>query len=168
MIIRPAHKEDAASLALIGLRAWERATSVIGITNELRENAHSAFGNFVQSSWLAITVIELNGTVAGWAARENFDDMITDFWIDTPHQRQGIGTALLEDVERQILERGYISSKLESHAENEPAVSFFRKHGYGVSWFSMKYSSKLDRDVQSIGLSKQLLEAEVETYGPVF
>lgn len=166
--IRPANKDDAPLLAIIGLRAWEMATSAIGVTQELRENARVVFGSFVQSSWLSITVAEVDGAVAGWAARENFDDLISDFWVDPSHQRQGVGTLLLEAVEKQIVERGSATANLESHAQNEQAISFFKKHGYNVSWISMKYVSKLDREVQSIGLCKQLFEAESETYGPAF
>ncbi len=152
-------------LAAIGLRAWADATTVIGVTEELRENARFAFGNFVRSSWNAITVAELDGAVAGWAARENFDDTISDFWVDPAYQRLGVGSRLLSVIERQIVQRGFFAGKLESHAHNDPAISFFRKHGYSVSWLSLKYSQKLDREVQSIGLQKQLVEMESESYG---
>ncbi|KXG86520.1 GNAT family N-acetyltransferase [Agrobacterium bohemicum] len=165
IFIRPAREGDATLLAAIGLRAWANATSAIGVTEELRDNARAAFGNFTHSSWLAITVAEADGTIVGWAAREHFDETITDFWIDPVYQRQGVGTALLVDIERQIVARGYAAGRLESHAQNDQAVSFFRKHGYSVSWFSMKYSEKLDRDVQSMGLRKQLVDIEIGGYG---
>jgi ribosomal-protein-alanine N-acetyltransferase len=163
--IHPAREGDAAILTAIGLRAWENATSAIGVTEELRDNARHAFGNFAQSSWQSITVAALDGAIVGWAARENFDNQISDFWIDPSYQRRGIGTVLLQDIERQIIGRGFETGKLESHAQNDQAVSFFRKHGYGVSWLSLKYSAKLDRDVQSIGLQKQLVETVRDSYG---
>ncbi|MBN7805123.1 GNAT family N-acetyltransferase [Agrobacterium rosae] len=163
--IRPAREGDAAVLAAIGLRAWANATSALGVTEELRENARAAFENFTHSSRLAITVAEVDGAIAGWAAREHFDETITDFWIDRVYQRQGVGTALLSEIERQIVDRGFPVGMLESHAQNHQAVSFFRKHGYAVSWFSMKYSAKLDRDVQSMGLQKQLVTMETGGYG---
>jgi len=163
--IRPARETDAAVLAAIGLRAWAEATAVIGVTEALRENARYAFENFTHASWAAITVAEAGGGIVGWAAREHFDDTISDFWVDPPHQRQGVGAALLVEIERQIVARNFPSAKLESHAQNERAVQFFRKHGYGVSWFSMKYSTRLDRDVQSIGLEKQFVHISDDSYG---
>lgn len=166
--IRPAREDEAALLATIGLRAWENATAAIGVTEALRDNASSAFQNFTRSSWLSINVAELDGAVAGWSAREHFDEAISDFWVDPAYQRQGVGTALLEDLERQVIKQGFELIKLESHAQNSQAVAFFQKHGYGVNWLSITYSPKLDRDVQSVGLHKQLVEENLGTYGPGF
>ena len=166
--IRPAREDEAAFLAVIGLRAWENATSTIGVTDALRENASNAFQNFTRSSWLSINVAELDGVIAGWSAREHFDEAISDFWVDPAYQRQGVGAALLEDLERQVVNQGFEMIKLESHAQNSQAVAFFQKHGYGVNWLSITYSPKLDRDVQSVGLQKQLVEDSVGTYGPDF
>jgi len=163
--IRSARQADAPILSAIGLLAWEEASAAIGVTEELRGNARVAFESFTQSAWGAITLAECDGAIAGWAARENFDDTITDFWIAPSFQRRGIGSQLLIEVERQITERGFASAKLESHSQNEAAVSFFCKHGYRVSWLSVKYLQKLDREVQSIGLEKQLVEFENESYG---
>lgn len=163
--IRPARETDASALAAIGLRAWAEATAIIGVTEALRENARYAFVNFVNASCAAITVAEVDEVIAGWAAREHFNDIISDFWVDPAHQRRGIGAALLVEIERQIVARNFPSAKLESHAQNEKAVQFFRKHGYGVSWFSMKYSTRLDRDVQSIGLEKQFVHISNDSYG---
>ena len=165
ILIRAAKEADAAVLASIGLRAWTNATTAIGVTEALRDNARAAFESFAFSTWQAITLAEVRGVVVGWAAREHFDEMITDFWVDPAYQRQGVGTALLAKLEQQIVERGLPVAELESHAQNDQAVSFFRKHGYSVSWFSMKYSTKLDREVQSVGLQKQLIDMDVTGYG---
>ncbi len=168
IVIRNAREEEAAVLAEIGLRAWQQATAAIGITTALYENASSAFANFTGSSWLSIIVAETGGVVAGWASRERFDDTISDFWIDPDFQRRGIGSLLLGEIEKQIAEKGFESARLETHAQNEPAVAFFRHHGYSISWLSVSYAPKLDRDVQSVGLHKQFVEIESGTYGPGF
>jgi len=166
--IRQARQEDAAILAAIGFRAWEDATLAIQINDEIRDNARSAFANFTLNSWHCITIAAVDGVLAGWAAREGANDMLSDFWIDPLYQKRGVGGTLLDSIEEQVVAAGYPSVKLESHADNEKALSFFRKHGFEVSWLSMKYARKLDRDVQSIGLRKQLKEFEMVTYGPSF
>ncbi len=155
IVIRNAQEQEAEVLAAIGLRAWRQATTALGITTTLYDNAASAFSNFTRSSWLAIRVAEFGGAVAGWAAREHFNEAISDFWIDPDFQRRGIGSLLLADIERQILQRDFETIRLETHAQNEPAVAFFRHHGYSVNWLSVSYAPKLDRDVQSVGLQKQ-------------
>jgi ribosomal-protein-alanine N-acetyltransferase len=47
------------------------------------------------------------------------------------------------------------------------AINFFQKHGYSVSWLSSNYAPKLDRDVQSVGLSKSLIPEVADTYGQI-
>ncbi|MDS7596854.1 GNAT family N-acetyltransferase [Agrobacterium tumefaciens] len=168
IVIRNAREEEAASLAEIGLRAWQQATAAIGITTALYDNASVAFANFTRSSWLSITVAEKGGVIAGWAGRERFDDKISDFWIDPDFQRRGVGSRLLAEIESQIIEKGFEAAMLETHAQNEPAVAFFRHHGYSIGWLSVSYAPKLDRDVQSVGLQKQLIEIDTGTYGPEF
>lgn len=168
IVIRNAHEQEAEVLAAIGLRAWRQATAALGITPTLYDNAASAFSNFTRSSWLAIRVAEFGGSVAGWAAREHFDETISDFWIDPDFQRKRVGSFLLADMERLIEGRGFDTIRLETHAQNEPAVAFFRHHGYSVRWLSISYAVKLDRDVQSVGLQKQLVEVESGLYGTEF
>lgn len=166
--IRNAREDDIRLVAAIGFRAWEKAMIAIGEMAGMRDNAREAFQNFAQSSWLTITVVEQGGVVAGWAARESLDELITDFWIDPPSQRQGLGLVLLEEVERQIRHQGFECARIETHAQNMDALGFFQGNGYSVNWLSVAYSQKIDRDVQSVGLSKQLVTDDIGTYGPGF
>lgn len=166
--IRYAHEDEAEAIAEIGLRAWEDAMSAVGETATMIETAYDAFVNFTYSSWLTILVIENGGTLLGWSARELLDDTITDFWIDPAHTRQGLGSALLAEVEAEIVKQGFEQATLQTHAANARAVKFFEAHGYAINWLSVVYSPKLDRDIQSVGLSKQLVAHVPDTYGPDF
>lgn len=167
-IIRTARQEEADFLAEIGLRSWKMAMVPVGDTRPMLGNARMAFQNFTRSRWVTISVIESDGVPAGWAAREDLDENITDFWIDPQYQRRGFGSALLEVVENEIRDRGFEGAALETHAKNRPAVEFFLKHGYTVQWLTVTYNPKLDRDVQTIGLSKQLIELPTTGYGVEF
>lgn len=166
--IRNAREDEADSLAGIGYRAWEKATAAIGEVADMSDGAQAAFRDFAQSSWLTITVVEEFGTVVGWAAREKLDELITDFWIDPEHQGRGLGKALLADVEAEIVRQGFDLARVETHAQNSEAVGFFEKQGYAIHWLSIAYAPKIDRDVQSVGLSKQLVSDDPGTYGPQF
>jgi ribosomal-protein-alanine N-acetyltransferase len=55
---------------------------------------------------------------------------------------------------------------LQTHARNIAAVAFFQKHGYSVNWLSVDYSPRLDRNVESIGLRRQLVADLPIGYGP--
>lgn len=166
--IRNAREDEVGILAEIGFRAWEKAMISIGEMTDMRLSAWTAFQNFTRSSWLTITVVEQGGTVAGWAAREKLDELISDFWIDPASQGQGLGKALLEQVEGEIVHQGFEIARVETHAQNAEAVGFFEKHGYSINWLSISYSPKIDHDVQSVGLSKRLVTEEPDTYGPRF
>jgi ribosomal-protein-alanine N-acetyltransferase len=166
---RNAREDDVDMLAEIGFRAWEKAMEAIGDMADMRGNARSAFLNFVRSSWLTITVVEHHGYLAGWAAREHLDELISDFWIDPQYQGQGLGKALLEEIEAEVVRQGFEKTRIETHAQNNEAIGFFEKHGYAIHWLSVAYSPKIDRDVQSVGLSKLLVEQpSVESYGKEF
>ena len=165
---RNAREDETETLRDIGLRAWEKAMLNVGEMVGIRDNARMAFDTFTRQAWLTITVIEQGGTLAGWAAREALDELISDFWIDPPFQRQGLGSALLSAIEADIVRQGFDSARIETHARNDEAVSFFEKHGYRIHWLSAAYSPKLDREIQSVGLTKVLVEDKVETYGPAY
>ena len=155
--IRNAHEGEAEVLANIGLRSWQKAMGSIGSPVELLESASDAFSNFTRNVWLTITVIELNGEVAGWAAREGLDETISDFWIDPVFTGQGLGSALLGRIEKEIAEQGFDKAAMQTHSGNAEAIGFFQKHGYSIHWLSVAYNPKLDRDVPSVGLTKQLV-----------
>lgn len=166
--IRNARQDEADLLAEIGLRAWEKAMIPVGETRAMIDHARRAFVNFTHSSWITISVIEKSGMAAGWAAREALDENITDFWIYPEYQGQGMGTALLAEIEAEIVRQGFTRATLETHAKNREAVDFFEKHGYAVHWLTITYNPKLDRDVQSVGLAKQLAEDKTRQYGGEF
>ncbi|CCF19043.1 Acetyltransferase protein [Pseudorhizobium banfieldiae] len=164
--IRNAREDEVEVLAEVGFRAWQKAMASIGGIADMRSSAREAFRNFTRSSWLTITVLDSGGSVAGWAAREKLDELITDFWIDPQFQHQGLGSALLSAIEADIVRQGFDSARVETHALNEEAVSFFANRGYRINWLSAAYSPKLDREVQSVGLSKLLVEEPADNYGP--
>lgn len=166
--IRNAYEGETEILTAIGLRAWQRAMAAIGETHAAVDGAVSAFSQFIQESWLTITVVERNGAVAGWAAREALDENISDFWIDPDHRRTGLGSALLGQIEKDILAQGFETVALQSHSANVEAIAFFQAHGYAVHWLSVVYSQRLDKDVPTIGLSKTLVEGSDGSYGATY
>jgi ribosomal-protein-alanine N-acetyltransferase len=57
---------------------------------------------------------------------------------------------------------------MQTHSGNSEAIGFFRKHGYSIHWLSVAYNPKLDRDVPSVGLTKQLVSDNQGAYGLEF
>jgi ribosomal-protein-alanine N-acetyltransferase len=163
--VRNAHEGETDILTSIGLRAWQKAMAPIGDTDALLDSASDAFSSFTRDNWLTVTVVERNGLVAGWAAREALDETISDFWIDPANLRQGLGSALLAQIEKDIADQGFDRVSLQTHSGNAEAIGFFKAHGYAIHWLSVVYSPKLDRDLPTVGLSKVLVSLSDGTYG---
>lgn len=164
--VRNALEEDVPALVEIGVRAWEQAVVGVADLQVRREYARNAFQQFLGGHWLRASVVDLAGGPAGWAAREALDDEISDLWVDPPQQKKGVGAALLAAMEAEIVAAGFEAARLQTHARNTAAVGFFQKHGYSVNWLSIDYSERLDRDVESVGLRRQLVADEPIGYGP--
>jgi ribosomal-protein-alanine N-acetyltransferase len=164
--IRNAHEGEVDVLTTVGLRAWQSAIATIGETAPRLDSAESAFSQFIRQSWLTISVVEKDGLVAGWAAREALDENISDFWIDPDYRRTGLGAALLGRIEKDIVAQGFDTAALQSHSGNTEAIGFFKAKGYAIHWLSVAYSPQLDRDVPTVGLSKPLGEGKDGAYGP--
>jgi ribosomal-protein-alanine N-acetyltransferase len=163
--IRSAKEDDADELAAIGIRAWESAVLGWISIDLLRGNTERAFVDFTRQRYLTIDVTEKNGQLTGWAARENFDNHISDLWVDPIWQGQGFGLALLEKLEEEIRAQGYDTVTLETHAQNVKAINFLKSHGYSINWMTAIWSPKLDRDVDTIGMIKHLtVSTDVNVY----
>lgn len=117
--IRSAREDDAPVLAAVGMRAWESAVAGWVDTALMRVNAVRAFSDFTQRAFLTIDVAEQGSQVVAWAARENFDNHVTDLWVDPSWQSQGIGRMLLQKLESEIEAQGYESVRLETHSQKD-------------------------------------------------
>lgn len=164
--VRNALEEDRPVLVEIGVRAWEQAVTGVADLQARRDHARHAFQQFLVGYWSRVTVAELGGNLAGWASREALDDEITDLWVDPAQQRRGVGSALLSAMEAEIVAADLEAARLQTHARNGAAIGFFQKQGYSVSWLSVDYSTRLDRNVESVGLRRQLVADEPIGYGP--
>lgn len=155
-VIRHARAGDVERLSEIGLRAWQSAIAGLADGEKMRRVAEAAFLRFLSDHWLSVLLVEGEGVIGGWCARENFDNAISDLWIEPQLQGRGFGALLLGEIEHRIAADGFDAVTTKTHARNDRAVRFFRNHGYGVSWLSTAYAPQLDSDVAFIGLSKSL------------
>ncbi|MBU4528518.1 MAG: GNAT family N-acetyltransferase [Hoeflea sp.] len=156
LVIRPASSAEAQDLAKIGLAAWENVINLWGEdAGRLRENARNAYYDFCTRGWPDILVAEWHGDLAGWGACEKADDFITDLWVHPSFQGRGIGTALLEEIETGIRQRGYSAARLDTHARNIAAIRLFKRLGYRVKTYFVSYSEPLDEDIDKVEMIKE-------------
>ncbi|WP_377288395.1 GNAT family N-acetyltransferase [Rhizobium sp. SG2393] len=155
--IRIAQPREAAHLAVIGLRAWAGAVAGLADVEAMRARAERAFFYFLRDHAPAVTVAERDGVPVGWAAREKYDGTISDLWIDPAFQRQGVASALLLALEADMRAAGLETADMLTHAQNSPAIAFFQHHGYRIHWLSTQYSARMDRNVESVGMIRDIV-----------
>ena len=158
--IRHTRARDVDRLTAIGLAAWQSAIAGLADGERTRRVAEASFFRFLSDHWFHVLLIEAEGGIRGWVAREDFDNAISDLWIEPGVQGRGLGALLLGEIERRIVADGFDVATTKTHARNDRAVTFFRNRGYGVSWLSTAYAPQLDSDVEFIGLSKVLTEQD--------
>ena len=55
------------------------------------------------------------------------------------HRRQGVGSALLAESEKNLALRGVRTILLETATDNEPGVAFWQRHGYRIEATLKRY-----------------------------
>lgn len=164
--IRNALEEDVLILVEIDVRAWEQA-AVVGVADiQVRRGyARDAFLQFLADHWLRVNVARSMAAlpalgIAREAGRRDHRPLGRSIsakagtWL---RPACGVGD-------------GNRCGRFRGGASSDPCpqhdVTFFQKRGYSVHWLSVDYSPRLDRDVESIGLRRQLVADEPIGYGP--
>jgi ribosomal-protein-alanine N-acetyltransferase len=87
-------------------------------------------------------VVAVDGArIAGFVLTEENPPLTHIITLDVAktHRRQGVGTALLAESERNLSLRGVRSILLETAIDNEPAVAFWKRHGYRIEAVLKRY-----------------------------
>jgi [ribosomal protein S18]-alanine N-acetyltransferase len=79
--------------------------------------------------------------IAGFVLTEENPPLAHIITLDVAgaHRRQGVGTALLAESERNLRLRGVRSILLETAIDNEAAVAFWKRHGYRIEAVLKRY-----------------------------
>jgi ribosomal protein S18 acetylase RimI-like enzyme len=77
-------------------------------------------------------VAEEAGQIVGFILTEENPPLAHIITLDVAetHRRQGVGSALLAESERNLAARGVRTILLETATDNEAAVAFWQRHGY--------------------------------------
>ena len=73
-----------------------------------------------------------SGEVAGFAGLREVDGTadVQTIAVVPSHQRQGLGTTLLDALSEEARRRRAREMLLEVRADNEPAIAFYQRHGF--------------------------------------
>ena len=86
-------------------------------------------------------IAELDGRIVGFILSEENPPLahIITLDVDARHRQQKIGSMLLETQESNLASRGVRSILLETAIDNEPAVAFWKRHGYRIEATLKRY-----------------------------
>jgi ribosomal-protein-alanine N-acetyltransferase len=87
-------------------------------------------------------IVAADGTrIAGFVLTEENPPLAHIITLDVAeaYRRQGVGTALLAESEKNLNLRGVRSILLETAIDNEPAVAFWKRHGYRIEAVLKRY-----------------------------
>lgn len=109
----------------------------------------------IASSWLCASIFygafdennNLIGFIEGSKSEWNNRFLIANFVVfDTRFRGKGIGSSLIDEIEREAKEKGAGSIYLETENTNTSAISFHKAKGYSIIGFDQyAYSEKGER-----------------------
>jgi ribosomal-protein-alanine N-acetyltransferase len=155
--IRSARPGEGQALGELGFAAW--GASAFSVHDDGRADRHKLLEDFVSfatKKWATILVADVDGAPAGWGAREDGDQRISDLWVSPARQGQGIGAALLAALEAEIRTAGHAIAELETLAANHRAIAFYERHNFRVVWHAERLSPTLGYVIDKVGLNKSL------------
>ena len=101
----------------------------------------SFFESDLSRPFTVALVVEIDGIIIGYALANCYavEFHITNIAVDTVHQRQGIATQLIAELESIAETRGCANTYLEVRTNNIAAIELYRKLGYVISQTRKNY-----------------------------
>lgn len=137
IVIRPGVVEDLPEVVdmIRELADYEKSLDQVEVTADILER--DGFGDH---PYFWLTIAEKDGEIAGlafyfirystWKGKTLY---LEDFVVKTKFRRQGIGTALFNDLKRKVAEENLAGLVWQVLDWNQPAIDFYRKHGASIS-----------------------------------
>lgn len=122
----------------------------------MRMHVEKAFREFAENSYPTVLVAEVGQEVAGWGAREEDNDYISDLWVDPVVQGQGIGSTLLREMKAAIGRAGYLKARISTHARNTGAIRLYQREGFNIVEQGPEWSTSLEREIDKVQMLADL------------
>ncbi|MDM9645276.1 GNAT family N-acetyltransferase [Rhizobium sp. S163] len=142
----------------VGFAAWKSSDAFKGsdLAVEISERVRHEFSIFAESTSGDVHVAELDGVVAGWAARDGARDYVSDLWVHPDHQGRGVGRALVLHVLELISADGHPLARIDTHASNTGAVRLYERCGFAIVWRGIEFSKSMGIDLEKVHMEKAL------------
>ena len=77
---------------------------------------------------------------------------VSNIWVAEGRRRAGVGSALMERAVEEARAAGARSLVLETQSCNDPAIRFYRKHGFALIGFDLTAYSETDVEKREVRL----------------
>ena len=153
-IIRTAVAQDVEQIAALGMQVWLHTYATFGVSLEIAQYVLNEFT--AEKMTLAISdtsklfvVAEMPENIVGYGVlamgkvcpvRPTMHMELATLYVQEHFKGQGIGSALLSEVEHLAGQRCGTSLWLMVNATNTPAIEFYAKHKYtkiGSAYFEL-------------------------------
>ncbi len=126
--IRSAHESDIPSLTTLLRNSWLTAWAPeLQFATVQRFVATDPAGGYARDKWREFIVADDDGALLGMYHIEG--DHLHAIHLSAKHKRRGIGTLLMDDVERRIAAT-HREASLEVLAFNTAAIAFYEQRGW--------------------------------------
>lgn len=173
MIIRPADIDDAHAIGTIIVRSWQDAYDGIlpadGLANLSIEERQQQWAGWLQAeaSPMQTLVAEIDGRVVGFAswgpstdedeANDPTIQMLYSIYLLPDAKNKGIGSALLEAAEVEMIAAGAHIGSLHVLEQNTPTRAFYERHGWKLVENSARTEHYFGMDMVTVRYRKQFL-----------
>ncbi|MCF1459736.1 GNAT family N-acetyltransferase [Agrobacterium vitis] len=158
LILRPMEEADRQMVGHIGWDSW-RSTGPLDRTMTdpaIAQKVKQAFLRFPFEPAMDVIVAEVEGTIAGWGAREAERDVISDIWISPDHQRRGIGRSLVLHFCETMRCEGVKQARISTHQNNFAAQALYKSCGFETVWQGMERDAVMELEIPKVRLRRRL------------
>jgi ribosomal-protein-alanine N-acetyltransferase len=152
------NEADREAVGLVGFRAWQSSNAFedVYLDPSVIERVRGEFAQFAATSTSDIAVVEIDGEIAGWGARDGEPNHISDLWVGPEWQGRGIGRALVEHFLQKMRAVGIGTVTISTHAKNVSAIRLYERCGFQIVWQGQQWSDSMKVELQKVRLEHVL------------
>lgn len=152
------NEADRDAVGLVGFCAWQSSNAFedVYLDPSVIERVRGEFAQFAATSVSDVAVVEIDGAIAGWGARDGEPHYISDLWVDPKWQGRGIGRALVEHFLEKMRTAGISTATISTHAKNVSAIRLYERCGFRIVWQGQQWSDSMKVELEKVRLEQKL------------
>ncbi|WP_313617860.1 GNAT family N-acetyltransferase [Agrobacterium sp.] len=152
------NEADRHAVGLVGFRAWRSSNAFEEVYHDpaVIARVQDKFSEFAAKAHCDIAVVEIDGEIAGWGARDGEPNHISDLWVDPNWQGRGLGRALVEHFLEKMRAVGISTATISTHARNVAAIRLYQRCGFEIVWQGQQWSDSMKVELEKVRLERAL------------